>query len=259
MKIFAGPCAMLRDHGKMVQLAYDLKEAGADVFRAATHKGGTFPPAQPEVWGACDPMALARIKDTVGIAVCNEVGSMPQFWAQMWADYIWLPARKFQAYDFVREVAASISQGVSPETAGPLELAHPPTGQGLMLKRSMGATVREICGMIEHVKSVGYPTNLLWIIERGIGALGTDDVSRWRLDLMIVPQIKEKYPDVKVCVDVTHGVGRREYAYSMAKASVGAGADGLMLEVLDKPEESPSDARETIDLETFKQIMGAIK
>lgn len=259
MLIFAGPCAMLRDQDRMVNLAGKLKELGADVFRAATHKGGTFPPSDPKVWGVCDPLMLAAIKDIVNMPVCNEVGSMPQFWAQMWADYIWTPARGFQNYSYIRELARSIACGIKPEEAGPLELAHPPTKQGLMLKRGMGNTFRDICGIIEHVQSVGYPLKTLWIIERGIGALGTDSESRWRPDLMIVPQIKEAYPEVKVCFDVTHAIGKREYALSMAKAGAGAGCDGLMLEVLDVPEDSPSDARETINLDEFKRIAEAVK
>ena len=259
MLLFAGPCAMLPDHDRMVKLAVELKAAGADIFRAATRKGGTFPPADPKVWGTVDAMELARIKEAAGMPVSNEIGSMPEFWNQFWCDYIWTPARKFQAYDFIRELASGIARGVKPEEAGPLELAHPPTGQGLMLKRGMGCTAREIFGMIEHVKSVGYDLRKLWIIERGIGALGTDDVSRWRPDLMIVPQIKEKYPEVKVCYDVTHSIGRWEYAMAMAKAGAAVGCDGLMLEVLDVPEDSPSDARETINLETFRLIAQAVK
>ena len=135
---------------------------------------------------------------------------------------------------------------------------HPPTGQVLIFKRSTNATPRDIFGVIEHAKESGY-RGPLWICERGISAFGTDDISRWRLDLQIIPQIKETHPEVKVMVDLTHGVGRREWVLPMAKAAKGAGADGLLVECLDVPDDSPSDARQTIDLPTMAKIMEAVK
>ena len=254
MLLIAGPCALLPDKPRMVALAKALKEAGADVFRAATHKGGTFPPADPKVWGTGDYKVLAQIKDETGMAMSNEIATLPQMYAQWWCDYLWIRARSFQDYALVREAAKICAIGTPNWEAGPQTLGQPATGQTLMLKRGTGNTFREICGMIEHVGSVGYPLDKLWIIERGVGMLGTDDISRWRLDLTIVPQIKDKYPMVRVAVDSTHGVGRREWVEALSRASVAVGCDGLMLEVLDKPDESPSDAMETIDLETFKRI-----
>lgn len=254
IKIIAGPCALLPDADRMIKLAKNLKEAGADVFRGATHKGGTFPPKDGKVWGTGDYKLLARIKDETGMEVSNEIATLPQMYAQWWAGYIWIRARSFQDYALVREVAKICAVGTPNWEAGPAVLGQPPTGQTLMLKRGPGATPRDCFGMIEHCASVGYPIDRLWIVERGVAALGTDDISRWRIDFTIIPQIKEKYPMVKVCVDVTHGCGRREWVEPLSKASISAGADGLMLEVLDVPDESPSDARETIDLETFKRI-----
>ena len=76
---------------------------------------------------------------------------------------------------------------------------------------------------------------------------------------MIIPQVKEKYPEVKVMYDATHSTGKREYVLPMCKAAKGAGADGLLVECLDVPDDSPSDARQTIDLPTMAKLMEAVK
>ena len=56
-------------------------------------------------------------------------------------------------------------------------------------------------------------------------------------------------------VDPSHGTGVRSLVAPMAKASLAAGADGLILEIHPHPDKSVSDAQQTISLESFAQIM----
>jgi len=46
-----------------------------------------------------------------------------------------------------------------------------------------------------------------------------------------------------VVVDPTHGIGLREFVPAMALAAVAAGADSIMIEVHNAPEQAKSDGR----------------
>jgi 3-deoxy-7-phosphoheptulonate synthase len=54
-------------------------------------------------------------------------------------------------------------------------------------------------------------------------------------------------------------VGRREFVDEVAMGATAMGADGLMIEVMDNPEDSPSDARQTVDIEAFTKIVRGVK
>ena len=47
-------------------------------------------------------------------------------------------------------------------------------------------------------------------------------------------------------VDPSHGTGKREYVIAVARAAVAAGADGIMVEVHDNPEEAKSDGPQSL-------------
>jgi len=251
MLIIAGPCALLPDKDRMTKLATDLKEAGADVFRAGVWKGGVFPPKDPKVWGpgAAGVAPLRATGFAAGLSVATEVRTpkhldelarMPGAASGGYAalGMVWTGARIMQAYDDVREIAAAAARMDIP----------------FAIKRHPGSTLRDLLGIIAHVIDSGYPEERLWVIERGTVSITYHDEVRWRPDPLAIAQVKETYPDVRVMGDASHSVGRREYVFRMAMAYVAAGADGLMIEVMDRPEDSPSDVRQCISVSEFAQI-----
>jgi 3-deoxy-7-phosphoheptulonate synthase len=50
-----------------------------------------------------------------------------------------------------------------------------------------------------------------------------------------------------VIVDPSHGIGIRSYVEPMALAAVMAGADGIIYESHEKPEEAASDGQQTLN------------
>ena len=56
-------------------------------------------------------------------------------------------------------------------------------------------------------------------------------------------------------VDPSHAAGRRSLVPSLATAGVAAGADGLIIEVHDRPEEALSDGPQSLTLEGFAETM----
>ena len=88
----------------------------------------------------------------------------------------------------------------------------------------------------EYILNEGNPNVVL--CERGIRTF--DNAARYTLDLSAVPILKSK-THLPVIVDPTHALGLREFVPQMSLAAVAAGADALMIEVHDSPEQAKSD------------------
>ena len=81
------------------------------------------------------------------------------------------------------------------------------------------------------------------LCERGIRTFET--ATRNTVDINAVPVLKEQ-THLPVLVDPSHGTGKRQYVIPIARAAVAAGADGIMVEVHDKPEEAKSDGAQSL-------------
>jgi 3-deoxy-7-phosphoheptulonate synthase len=58
-----------------------------------------------------------------------------------------------------------------------------------------------------------------------------------------------------VIVDPSHGTGKASLVAVMARASVAAGADGLIVEIHPDPEKALSDGYQALTPAAFKQMM----
>jgi 3-deoxy-7-phosphoheptulonate synthase len=74
------------------------------------------------------------------------------------------------------------------------------------------------------------------------------------LDLNAVVAVKQ-LSHLPVIVDPSHGTGKWKMVQPMARASIGAGADGLMVEVHCNPSEAMSDGPQSLTPANFKQLM----
>ncbi len=62
-----------------------------------------------------------------------------------------------------------------------------------------------------------------------------------------------------VFIDPSHGTGLRWMVPAMAKAAVAVGADGLIIEVHNNPDEALCDGYQSLDLVEFNQLMIELK
>jgi 3-deoxy-7-phosphoheptulonate synthase len=69
-----------------------------------------------------------------------------------------------------------------------------------------------------------------------------------------VPYLHQK-THLPVVVDPSHGTGKASLVAVMARASVAAGADGLIVEVHPDPEKAMSDGYQTLTLPAFRELM----
>jgi len=94
------------------------------------------------------------------------------------------------------------------------------------------------------------------LCERGIRTFET--YTRNTFDLAAIPVI-QKLSYLPMWADPSHGTGRRDKVPPMARAAVAAGADGLLIEVHNDPEHALSDGAQSLDPNTFTQLMAELR
>lgn len=227
--IIAGPCSFV-SYKELDKIANELKKLNIDILRAGTFKGRTNPNAFQGL-GDKGIEILLEIKDKYNLPVITELTSIEQvrkYGEKL--DIIQIGARNMFNYELLKEVG---------------KLKTP-----VLLKRGMSATYNEWLSAAEHIKKEGN-TNII-LCERGIR--GFDPTTRNVLDVAAIPYIKKntKYP---IIVDPSHASGLRYMIKPLSLASIAVGADGLIIETHTNPNKSMSDASQTIDVKTLKEIM----
>jgi 3-deoxy-7-phosphoheptulonate synthase len=230
--VMAGPCSV-EGRDQIVRTALGVREAGASILR-----GGAFKPrTNPYSFQGLGGIGVGLLKEASrvsGLPVVTEVMSPEDVeWMSEEADLLQVGARNMQNFPLLREVGRS----------------HRP----VLLKRGMMATVDEWLQAAEYVVSSGNPGVIL--CERGIRSF--DRATRNLLDLSAVPLVK-RLSGLPVVVDPSHGTGRRDMVIPMSLAAVAAGADGLIVEVHPSPKEALCDGDQSLDLDEFRDLMGAL-
>src|SRR4029077_16760864 len=115
------------------------------------------------------------------------------------------------------------------------------SGAPVLLKRGMSATVEELLCAPEYILAEGNPNVML--CERGIRTF--EPAMRGTFDLGAVALLRE-LTHLPVIADPSHATGRRDLVAPVALGAIAAGADGIIVEAHDTPEEAISDAAQTI-------------
>lgn len=229
-KVFiSGPCS-IEDYDTMRKIAKGLKEIGVHMLR-----GGAFKPRT-------SPYDFQGLKEN-GLEIIKEVSkefNMPFVTEIMdtrdvekaidYIDMIQIGSRNMYNYSLLKEVGK--------------------TNVPILLKRGMSATLSEWLHAAEYIMAEGNMNVVL--CERGIRTF--ENYTRNTLDLNSVAVIKGKYR-LPIIVDPSHGTGLREIVPQMSMAAIATGADGLIIESHISPDNSVSDARETVSIDTVKRII----
>ena len=232
-QIIAGPCA-IEGRDKFLEAAQLVKMAGATMLR-----GGAFKPrTSPYSFQGLEEEGLeilAEARELTGLPVITEVVD-PRLVATVaeYADVLQIGARNMQNFFLLREVGK--------------------VGKPVLLKRGPSATVEEWIMAAEYIISSGNPQVIL--CERGIRTFET--YTRNTLDLSAVPLVKH-LTHLPVIVDPSHGTGKWRLVQPMSLAAVGAGSDGIMIEVHQNPAEALSDGPQSLNPENFAHLVRSIR
>lgn len=227
--VIAGPCS-IEDRTLFLEIAEVLKESGASMLR-----GGAFKPrTSPYVFqglGEEGLKILAEARERTGLTVCTEV--MDTTAVEMvseYADLVQIGARNMHNFSLLRAV------GRQPKP--------------VLLKRGFAATISEFLMAAEYIVSEGNWNVIL--CERGIRTF--EENTRFTLDLSVIPIIQEN-SHLPIIVDPSHAVGRWNAVIPLARAAVAVGADGLIVEVHQKPGEALSDGAQSLKPEMFVKLL----
>jgi 3-deoxy-7-phosphoheptulonate synthase len=124
----------------------------------------------------------------------------------------------------------------------------------VFLKRGTSGTINELLMSAEYVLSGG--NMQVMVCERGIRTYET--ATRNTFDINAIPVLKE-LTHLPVIADPAHGTGLWNFVGPIAKASLAAGADGLMLEVHPDPARAWSDGPQSLTFERFAALMKELR
>lgn len=124
----------------------------------------------------------------------------------------------------------------------------------VLLKRGMSGTINELLQSAEYIFSNG--NEKIMLCERGIRTY--ESAYRNTMDVNAIAMLKEK-THLPVIADPSHGIGLRSYVPQIALAGVMAGADGVILEVHERPEKAFSDAQQTLSYQEAANLYQGLK
>lgn len=224
--IMSGPCAV-ESEDQVMETAIAIKKAGAQILRGGAYKPRTSPYSFQGLEEDGLKLMAAAGKET-GLAVVCEVTSLEAVEkAVQYVDMLQIGARNMQNFYLLKEVGK--------------------TNLPVLLKRGLAATIDEWLNAAEYIMSEGNMNVVL--CERGIRTFET--ATRNTLDLSAVPIIKQK-SHLPIIVDPSHATGVRSLVAPLAKASIAAGADGLMIEVHPNPATALSDGPQSLTPAEFE-------
>ncbi len=231
--VMAGPCAV-ESETQLLSIARAIKASGASFLRGGAYKPRSSPYAfQGLKEEGLRLLALAR--QETGLPVVTEVLDTRQLdLICRYADIIQVGSRSMQNIAILEEVGKC--------------------GKTVLLKRGMCSTIEEFLLAAEYIMKGGNARIIL--CERGIRTF--ENSTRNTLDLNAVPMLKQ-LTHLPVIVDPSHGTGRWWMVQWLSRAAVAVGADGLIIEVHNKPYEAMSDGAQSLTPDCFDQLMHELR
>ena len=231
--VMAGPCSV-EGPEMLLRIAKEVKKSGATFLRGGAFKPRTSPYSFQGL-GEEGLKYLRQVADEVGLFVVTEVmDTRTVELVARYADMLQIGARNMQNFDLLKEI------GISKKP--------------VLLKRGLSSTISEMLLSAEYLLSKG--NFKVMLCERGIRTFET--ATRNTIDINAVPALKE-LTHLPVLVDPSHGTGKWNYVIPIARAAVAAGADGIMVEVHDNPEEAKSDGEQSLYPKRFADLMKEIR
>jgi 3-deoxy-7-phosphoheptulonate synthase len=230
LTLIAGPCA-IENETQAMTIAEKVKAAGAHIFRGGAFKPRTSPYSFQGM-GLEGLKILAKIRETLGMPVVTEVIDIESFdQVEEYADIVQIGTRNMQNFSLLKRAG---------------HCRRP-----VILKRGMSATLDEWFMAAEYILEAG--NNQVILCERGVRTFVRH--SRNTLDLAVVPVILQE-SHLPIITDPSHAGGRRDLVLPLSRASIAAGAHGLMVEVHHAPETALSDGAQSLYPEQFAQLCG---
>lgn len=233
LTIIAGPCSV-ESRSQILEIASMLREMGVKFLR-----GGAFKPrTSPYSFQGLKIEGLEYLREAAektGLHVVTEVKDTETLdLVVAHSDVLQVGARNMYNFSLLEKLGAA--------------------KKPVLLKRGFSATIEELLMSAEYIASKG--NYQIVLCERGIRTF--EPYTRNTLDLNAIPLVK-KLCHLPIIVDPSHGTGAWDLVIPMALAAVVAGADGLIIEVHQDPQQALSDGFQSLRPDKFKGLMDRLK
>jgi 3-deoxy-7-phosphoheptulonate synthase len=233
LTIMAGPCS-IENEKQIEQTIQHLVTNQVRIMR-----GGVFKPrSSPYAFRGLGIDGLKlwyELARKNGIKIISEVMQVSQIEPMLpYVDVFQVGARNTQNFNLLDELGK--------------------VDKPVMIKRGISGTIDELLSSAEYVFAAG--NEKLILCERGIRTY--EKASRNTMDINAIPILKSK-SHLPVVADPSHGIGIREYVPQVALAAAVAGADGIIYETHQKPEEAFSDGQQTLDFDESSRLIKRLR
>lgn len=231
--VIAGPCAVESEE-QLYHIAEQISDMGIPFLR-----GGAFKPrSSPYAFQGLQKEGLKILKqasESYQLKIVTEVldTSLIEL-VYPYADILQVGARNMMNYQFLKELGK--------------------VDKPILLKRGISATIKEWLAAAEYIMLGGNEKIIL--CERGIRTF--DSSVRNTFDLAAIALAKQM-THLPVIADPSQGTGVRSLIEPTSMAAIAVGADGLMIEVHNKPEEALSDGFQSLYLDQLRALLPKIK
>lgn len=231
--LMCGPCSV-ESYEQTYAAAKAAYQVGVRVLRGGAFKPRTSPHSFQGL-GEEGLRILRAAADEFGLLVISEALGVEQLpLVAQYADIIQIGSRNMQHFPLLWAVG---------------ELDKP-----VLLKRGFMSTIQEWLMAAEHIATRGNQKIIL--CERGIR--GFDTATRNVLDTNAIALVKQTGP-YPIIADPSHATGRRDLVLPAARASIAAGADGLIVEFHPDPDAALSDGDQSLPLDTLPDFVAEIR
>jgi 3-deoxy-7-phosphoheptulonate synthase/chorismate mutase len=227
---FLGPCSVETDEQIDAIAGFIARLPGKKILRAGAFKPRTNPysfqglreEGLRMLRGAADRHGLRVVTEVLDTGTLDVVAEH--------ADMLQIGARNMYNTELLKAVGR--------------------VGKPVLLKRAFMATLDELLFSAEYVLSGGNEDIVL--CERGIRTF--ERATRYTLDISAIPLIRGE-TSLPVIVDLSHALGRKDIMAPCGRAALAAGADGLMIEIHNRPDQALSDGFQQLDLAEFAAFL----
>lgn len=230
--MIAGPCSV-ESETQIIEIAKAVKAAGATLLRGGAFKPRTSPYAFQGM-RAEGIKLLLKAKAETGMPIVTEIMSISHLDSFRDVDVIQVGARNMQNFELLKELGK--------------------TDKPILLKRGFANTIEEWLMSAEYIMSEG--NEKVMLCERGIRTF--EPSTRNTLDLSAIPVLKE-LTHLPIIVDPSHASGLARLVPPLSLAAVGAGADGLIIEVHNNPSKALCDGAQSITPNQFETLANKVK
>lgn len=229
LMLVAGPCAV-ENREQIFTISEYLAKKNIKFLRGGAYKPRTSPYSFQGL--KTEGLQLLReAGDKYGLAVVSEIMSIDKIDELVtYSDILQVGTRNMQNYPLLKALGKS--------------------GKPVLLKRGMSSTIEEWLLAAEYIVSSGNERVIL--CERGIRTFET--ATRNTLDIAAIPLIKT-LSHLPIILDPSQGTGLRDLVAPVSNAAIAAGADGLIIEVHNQPNEALSDGDQSLYLDQLGDLM----